>query len=73
MSASDPADPTLAAADAELARLRAEADAADAQVRAAQARAALAAQKPKREGESRGRPGREPDAAEPRPGADPGR
>ncbi|WP_375385675.1 helicase HerA-like domain-containing protein [uncultured Microbacterium sp.] len=41
---SDPAvDPAVAAAEAELARLQAEADAAEAQLKAAQARAALAA------------------------------
>lgn len=43
MSASEPTDPAVAAAEAELARLRAEADAAEAQLRAAQAKAALAA------------------------------
>ncbi|GAA1963107.1 helicase HerA-like domain-containing protein [Microbacterium deminutum] len=43
MSASESTDPTVAAAEAELARLRAEADAAEAQLKAAQARAALAA------------------------------
>ncbi len=42
MSESDQADPAVAAAEAELARLRAEADAAEAQLKAAQARAALA-------------------------------
>ena len=39
---SDSVDPAVAAAEAELARLRAEADAAEAQLKAAQARAALA-------------------------------
>ncbi|HEX5730523.1 helicase HerA-like domain-containing protein [Microbacterium sp.] len=43
MTAPDWPDPAVAAAGAELARLRAEADAAEAQLRAAQARAALAA------------------------------
>ncbi|MCR2810338.1 MULTISPECIES: DUF853 domain-containing protein [unclassified Microbacterium] len=43
MSAADSTDPAVAAAEAELARLRAEAEAAEAQLRAAQARAALAA------------------------------
>jgi DNA helicase HerA-like ATPase len=43
MSASEPTDPAVAAAEAELARLRADADAAEAQLRAAQAKAALAA------------------------------
>jgi DNA double-strand break repair helicase HerA and related ATPase len=43
MSAPDTSDPTVAAAEAELARLRAEAEAAEAQLKAAQARAALAA------------------------------
>ena len=43
MTAPDSPDPAVAAAEAELARLRAEADAAEAQLRAAQARAALAA------------------------------
>ena len=43
MSASDQADPAVAAAEAELARLRAEAEAAEAQLKAAQAKAALAA------------------------------
>ncbi len=43
MSASDQADPAVVAAEAELARLRAEAEAAEAQLKAAQARAALAA------------------------------
>lgn len=40
---SDPVDPSVAAAEAELARLRAEAEAAEAQLKAAQAKAALAA------------------------------
>lgn len=43
MSASEPTDPAVTAAEAELARLRAEAEAAEAQLKAAQARAALAA------------------------------
>jgi DNA helicase HerA-like ATPase len=43
MSASDTSDPSVVAAEAELARLRAEAEAAEAQLKAAQARAALAA------------------------------
>jgi DNA helicase HerA-like ATPase len=43
MSAPDPTDPAVAAAEAELARLRAEAEAAEAQLKAAQAKAALAA------------------------------
>ncbi len=43
MSAPEPSDPAVAAAEAELARLRAEAEAAEAQLRAAQAKAALAA------------------------------
>lgn len=43
MSAPDTSDPAVAAAEAELARLRAEAEAAEAQLKAAQARAALAA------------------------------
>ncbi len=43
MSAAEPVDPSVAAAEAELARLRAEAEAAEAQLKAAQARAALAA------------------------------
>ncbi len=43
MSAPDTTDPAVAAAQAELARLRAEAEAAEAQLKAAQARAALAA------------------------------
>lgn len=43
MSAPPPSDPAVAAAEAELARLRAEAEAAEAQLRAAQAKAALAA------------------------------
>ena len=43
MSAPDTTDPAVAAAEAELARLRAEAEAAEAQLKAAQARAALAA------------------------------
>src|SRR5688572_29618547 len=42
MSAPDPIDPAVAAAEAELARLRAEAEAAEAQLKAAQAKAALA-------------------------------
>ena len=48
MSASDQADPAVAAAEAELARLRAEADVAEAQLKAAQARAALAAAEARR-------------------------
>ena len=43
MSAPEQTDPAVVAAEAELARLRAEADAAEAQLKAAQARAALAA------------------------------
>lgn len=43
MTAPSPADPAVTAAEAELARLRAEAEAAEAQLRAAQAKAALAA------------------------------
>ena len=43
MSAPDTSDPAVVAAEAELARLRAEAEAAEAQLKAAQARAALAA------------------------------
>jgi DNA helicase HerA-like ATPase len=43
MSASEPADPAIAAAEAQLARLRADAEAAEAQLTAARARAALAA------------------------------
>src|SRR5690349_21833152 len=43
MSAPEPSDPSVAAAEAELVRLRAEAEAAEAQLKAAQARAALAA------------------------------
>lgn len=43
MSAPDTSDPAVAAAEAELARLRADAEAAEAQLKAAQARAALAA------------------------------
>jgi DNA helicase HerA-like ATPase len=43
MSAPDTSDPSVVAAEAELARLRAEAEAAEAQLKAAQARAALAA------------------------------
>jgi DNA helicase HerA-like ATPase len=43
MTASSEPDPAVAAAEAELARLRAEAEAAEAQLKAAQARAALAA------------------------------
>ena len=43
MSAPDTTDPAVAAAEAELARLRAEAEAADAQLKAARAKAALAA------------------------------
>jgi DNA helicase HerA-like ATPase len=46
MSASEPTDPAVTAAEAELARLRAEAEAAEAQLKAAQARAALAAAEP---------------------------
>jgi DNA helicase HerA-like ATPase len=43
MTAPETPDPAVAAAEAELARLRAEAEAAEAQLRAAQAKAALAA------------------------------
>ncbi|MGZ8803940.1 MAG: helicase HerA-like domain-containing protein, partial [Microbacterium sp.] len=43
MSAPDTTDPAVAAAEAELSRLRAEAEAAEAQLKAAQAKAALAA------------------------------
>lgn len=43
MTAPSPPDPAVTAAEAELARLRAEAEAAEAQLRAAQAKAALAA------------------------------
>jgi len=43
MSAPDTSDPAVVAAEAELTRLRAEAEAAEAQLKAAQARAALAA------------------------------
>jgi DNA helicase HerA-like ATPase len=71
MSTPETPDPAVAAAEAELARLRAEAEAAEAQLKAAQARAALAAAEAQAAKARIGAPAvtapTEPAAAEPAP------